>query len=103
MLALVYATLWRPVDPEVEDYLAQETTVVKTFPEHDGKIRPPCGYGLLQAKEEARKVRALRALMRVGKDSRVCRQNKLLDYITCLRSCVLCSNRSASCCSCCYY
>lgn len=72
MQALVYTTLWRPVDPEVEDYLAQETTVVKTSPENDGKIRPPCGYGLLQAKEEARKVRALRSLMRVGKDSKVC-------------------------------
>lgn len=72
MQALVHTTLWRPVDPEVEDCLAQETTVVKTVSEHDGKIRPPCGYGLLQAKEEARKVRALRSLMRVGKDSKLC-------------------------------
>lgn len=71
MQALVHTILWRPVDPEVEDYLAQDTTVVKTFPEDDGKIRPPCGYGLLQAKEEARKVRALRSLMRVGRESTV--------------------------------
>lgn len=62
---LIYAALWRPVDPEVEDQLAQETTVVRSFGEHGGKVRPPCGYGLLQAKEEARKVRALRSLMRV--------------------------------------
>ncbi|KAE8284546.1 Polycystin-1 [Larimichthys crocea] len=61
---LIYAALWRPVDPEVEDQLAQETTVVRSFGEHGGKVRPPCGYGLLQAKEEARKVRALRSLMR---------------------------------------
>ncbi|XP_038592316.1 polycystin-1 [Micropterus salmoides] len=62
--ALIYTTLWRPVDPEVEDQLAQETTVVRAFGEHGGKVRPLCGYGLLQAKEEARKVRALQSLMR---------------------------------------
>lgn len=53
------------MDPEVEDQLAQETTVVRAFGEHGGNVRPPCGYGLLQAKEEARKVRALRSLMKV--------------------------------------
>nr|XP_046233896.1 polycystin-1 [Scatophagus argus] len=62
--ALICTALWRPVDPEVEDQLAQEITVVRTFGEHSRKVRPPCGYGLLQAKEEARKVRALRSLMR---------------------------------------
>ncbi|XP_061823857.1 polycystin-1 [Nerophis lumbriciformis] len=62
--ALIYTIVWRPVDPEVEDQLAQETTVVKASGEHSGKVQPPCGYGLLQAKEEARKVRALRSLMR---------------------------------------
>ncbi|CAB1455219.1 unnamed protein product [Pleuronectes platessa] len=62
--ALIYTVLWRPVDPEVEDHLAQETTVVRAFGEHSAKVRPPCGYGLLQAKDEARKVRALRSLMR---------------------------------------
>uniref|UniRef100_UPI0037E95008 polycystin-1 n=1 Tax=Semicossyphus pulcher TaxID=241346 RepID=UPI0037E95008 len=62
--ALINTALWRPVDPEVEDQLAQESTVVRAFREHGGKVRPPCGYGLLQAKEEARKVRALRSLMR---------------------------------------
>uniref|UniRef100_A0A3B5AAD0 Polycystic kidney disease 1b n=1 Tax=Stegastes partitus TaxID=144197 RepID=A0A3B5AAD0_9TELE len=62
--ALICTALWRPVDPEVEEQLAQETTVVRAFGEHSGKVRPPCGYGLLQAKEEARKVRALRSLMR---------------------------------------
>uniref|UniRef100_A0A3P8QNW3 Polycystic kidney disease 1b n=1 Tax=Astatotilapia calliptera TaxID=8154 RepID=A0A3P8QNW3_ASTCA len=30
-----------------------------------GKVRPPCGYGLLQAKEEARKVQALQSIMRL--------------------------------------
>ncbi|KAM9837407.1 polycystin-1 [Aulostomus maculatus] len=62
--ALIYTAVWRPVDPEVEDQLAQDTTVVRAFGEHVGKVRPPCGYGLLQAKEEARKVRALQSLMR---------------------------------------
>ncbi|XP_037611724.1 polycystin-1 [Sebastes umbrosus] len=62
--ALIYTALWRPVDPEVEEQLAQESTVARAFGEHGGKVRPPCGYGLLQAKEEARKVRALRSLMR---------------------------------------
>ncbi|XP_030255555.1 polycystin-1 [Sparus aurata] len=62
--ALILTAVWRPVDPEVEDQLAQDTTVVRAFGDHAGKIRPPCGYGLLQAKEEARKVRALRSLMR---------------------------------------
>ncbi|XP_039991901.1 polycystin-1 [Xiphias gladius] len=62
--ALIYTALWRPVDPEVEDQLAQETIVVRPFGQHSGKVRPLCGYGLLQAKEEACKVRALRSLMR---------------------------------------
>ncbi|KAK9530722.1 hypothetical protein VZT92_012210 [Zoarces viviparus] len=62
--ALIHTALWRPVDPEVEEQLAQESTVVRAFGEPGGKIRPPCGYGLLQAKEEARKARALRSLMR---------------------------------------
>ncbi|XP_054625120.1 polycystin-1 isoform X1 [Dunckerocampus dactyliophorus] len=62
--ALIYTIVWRPVDPQVEDQLAQETTVVKASGEHSGKVHPPCGYGLLQAKEEARKICALRSLMR---------------------------------------
>lgn len=63
--ALIYTAMWRPVDPEVEDQLAQDATVARTFGEHGRKVHPPCGYGLLQAKEEARKVQALRSLMRV--------------------------------------
>lgn len=63
--ALIYTVLWRPVDPEVEDLLAQDTTVVRSSGEQGAKVRPPCGYGLLQAKDEARKVRALRSLVRV--------------------------------------
>lgn len=77
------------MDPEVEDQLAQETTVVRAFGEHAGKIRPPCGYGLLQAKEEARKVRALRSLMRVGiKLSSILsfRGNQILHLLTYLSS-----------------
>ncbi|KAF7653465.1 hypothetical protein LDENG_00082420 [Lucifuga dentata] len=61
--ALLYAALWRPVDPEVEDCLVQEVKVMRAG-DGGGKVRPPCGYGLLQAKQEARKARALQALMR---------------------------------------
>lgn len=63
--ALIYTVLWRLVDPEVEEQLAREASVVRSFEGNSGKVRPPCGYGLLQAKEEARKVRDLRILMRV--------------------------------------
>ncbi|KAM9832468.1 polycystin-1 [Neosynchiropus ocellatus] len=62
--ALAHTLLWRTVDPEVEDHLALETTVATSFGEDGEKVRPPCGYGLLQAKEEARKVQALKSLMR---------------------------------------
>lgn len=64
MQALIYTVMWGPVDPEVEELLAQETTVVRAAGESSRNIRPPCGYGLLQAKEEARKIQALRSLMR---------------------------------------
>ncbi|XP_068439233.1 polycystin-1 [Clinocottus analis] len=62
--ALIHTALWRPVDAEVEEQLAQQIFVARAFGEQGGKVRPPCGYGLLQAKEEARKGRALRSLMR---------------------------------------
>ncbi|XDV44535.1 hypothetical protein PO909_012797 [Leuciscus waleckii] len=62
--ALYLAAVVRPVDPEVEERLAQETEVRRTEEHMEDKIHPPCGYGLLQAKEEAWKLRKLRALMR---------------------------------------
>ncbi|KAL6475568.1 hypothetical protein MHYP_G00166080 [Metynnis hypsauchen] len=62
--ALYLAAVVKPVDPEVEDRLAQETAVRRMVEEQGTKVRPPCGYGLLQAKEEARKVRMVQALMR---------------------------------------
>ena len=67
MQAVFSAALWRPVDQEVEDLLAQETSVRRTAQEEvqEGAVHPPCGYGLLQAKQEARKVRALSSLMKV--------------------------------------
>lgn len=64
--ALYLAAVVRPVDPEVEERLAQETEVRRTEDDLGDKVHPPCGYGLLQAKEEARKLRKLRALMRVS-------------------------------------
>ncbi|XP_072311941.1 polycystin-1 [Eucyclogobius newberryi] len=62
--ALLCSALWRPVDPEVEEVLAHETSVVRPFTEQSEHVRPPCGYGLLQAKQEAHKVHALTSLMR---------------------------------------
>lgn len=63
--ALICTAIWRPVDPEVEDHLAVETTVVRTSGIHTGMVRPPYGYGLLRAKQEARKAQTLRSLMKV--------------------------------------
>uniref|UniRef100_A0A8C0GYM7 Polycystin 1, transient receptor potential channel interacting n=1 Tax=Chelonoidis abingdonii TaxID=106734 RepID=A0A8C0GYM7_CHEAB len=60
--ALRAALITKPVDSEGEGLV--EEPLVKPVPERIGKVRVPCGYGLLQAKEEARKVRALRVLMR---------------------------------------
>lgn len=103
--ALIHTALWRPVDPEVEEQLAQESTVVRAFGEPGGEVRPPCGYGLLQAKEEARKVRALRSLMRVRMkpnfkiDRRfVSRSVLFVDDLLHL----FCSTACASCSSCCW-
>ncbi|KYO31114.1 hypothetical protein Y1Q_0016466 [Alligator mississippiensis] len=60
--ALRAALITKPVESEAEGLV--EEPLVKPVPECIGKVRVPCGYGLLQAKEEARKVRALQALMR---------------------------------------
>ncbi|XP_055085828.1 polycystin-1 [Periophthalmus magnuspinnatus] len=62
--AVLCSVLWRPVDPEVEEVLSHQSSVVRPFTEHSDTIRPPGGYGLLQAKQEAYKVRALTSLMR---------------------------------------
>ncbi|XP_055006463.1 LOW QUALITY PROTEIN: polycystin-1 [Boleophthalmus pectinirostris] len=62
--AVLCSVLWRPVDTEAEELLSHESSVVRSFTEHSEHIRPPCGYGLLQAKQEAYKVRALTSLMR---------------------------------------
>ncbi|XP_043109222.1 polycystin-1 [Puntigrus tetrazona] len=62
--ALYLAAVVRPVDPEVEERLAQETEVRRTEEDLGDKVHPLSGYGLLQAKEEARKLRTLRVLMR---------------------------------------
>ncbi|TWW81623.1 Polycystin-1 [Takifugu flavidus] len=62
--ALICTTIWRPVDPEVEDQLALETTVVRTSGVHGRRVQPPYGYGLLRAKQEASKVQTLRSLMK---------------------------------------
>lgn len=63
--AMYLASLMKPVDPEVEDRLAKETVVMRMEKDQWFKVRPLCGYGLLHAKEEARKVRILRNLMKV--------------------------------------
>ncbi|XP_029456465.1 polycystin-1-like isoform X2 [Rhinatrema bivittatum] len=60
--ALRAALVTKPVESEGEGLV--EEPLIKKMPECIGKVRAPYGYGLLQAKEEARKVRALRTLMR---------------------------------------
>nr|XP_033817429.1 polycystin-1-like isoform X2 [Geotrypetes seraphini] len=60
--ALRAALVTKPVENEGEGLV--EEPLIKKMPERFGKVRAPCGYGLLQAKEEARKVRALETLMR---------------------------------------
>lgn len=60
--ALRAALLTKPVHSEAEGLV--EKPHIRKMPERVGKVRAPCGYGLLQAKEEARKVRALRKLMK---------------------------------------
>ncbi|XP_054832281.1 polycystin-1-like [Eublepharis macularius] len=59
--ALHAALVSKPVESEGE--VLVEEPLVKQMPERVGKVRVPCGYGLLQAKEEAKKVRLLRGLM----------------------------------------
>ncbi|KAF7248988.1 Polycystin-1 [Varanus komodoensis] len=59
--ALHAALISKPVESEAEGLV--EKPLVKQMPERVGKVRVPCGYGLLQAKEEAKKVRALKNLM----------------------------------------
>nr|XP_032832098.1 polycystin-1 [Petromyzon marinus] len=61
--ALARASLQRRVDPDEDDELVEEP-LVRPAPDPMGKVRPPCGYGLLQAKEEARKLRHLKALVK---------------------------------------
>ncbi|XP_030064193.1 polycystin-1-like [Microcaecilia unicolor] len=60
--ALCAALVTKPVESEGEGLV--EEPLIKKMPERIGKVRAPCGYGLLQAKEEARKLRALQTLMR---------------------------------------
>ncbi|XP_061433033.1 polycystin-1 isoform X1 [Lethenteron reissneri] len=61
--ALARAALQRRVDPDEDDELVEEP-LVRPAPDPMGKVRAPCGYGLLQAKEEARKLRHLKALVK---------------------------------------
>uniref|UniRef100_A0A4W3JYE4 Polycystic kidney disease 1a n=1 Tax=Callorhinchus milii TaxID=7868 RepID=A0A4W3JYE4_CALMI len=62
--ALLLALVTKPVDPDEDDNLVEEP-LIKKMSEKISKVRPPYGYGLLQAKEEARKVRALHTIMKV--------------------------------------
>uniref|UniRef100_A0A8C4R352 Uncharacterized protein n=1 Tax=Eptatretus burgeri TaxID=7764 RepID=A0A8C4R352_EPTBU len=63
-IALYQALLVRPLDPYVDRGLVEEPLVV---PSQDTacKVRAPLGYGLLQAKVEASKLRSLHRLLRV--------------------------------------
>ena len=68
--ALLYTVLWQPVDPEVEELLSREAVVRRPEVEPGATVRPPWGYGLLQARQEAQKALALRSLMKVQRKRR---------------------------------
>ncbi|XP_076856024.1 polycystin-1 [Brachyhypopomus gauderio] len=62
--AVYLAAVVKPVDPEVEERLSWEAVVQSAEEDCKMEVRPPCGYGLQQAKEEARRLRQLHVLMR---------------------------------------
>ncbi|KTF88269.1 hypothetical protein cypCar_00005772 [Cyprinus carpio] len=78
--ALYLVAVVRPVDPEVEDRLAQETEVRKKEEDLGDKVHPLSGYGLLQAKEEARKLRMIRVLMRPVLSAHIPTQAVLIEF-----------------------
>ncbi|XP_067859553.1 polycystin-1 [Heptranchias perlo] len=61
--ALSFAVVAKRVHPDEDDNLVEKPRV-EQISEKIGKVRPPQGYGLLQAKEEAKKVQILHRMLK---------------------------------------
>ncbi|XP_043567133.1 polycystin-1 isoform X1 [Chiloscyllium plagiosum] len=61
--ALYFTVVAKRIHPDEDDNLVAKPRVEQTL-EKIGKVRPPQGYGLLQAKEEARKVQILHRMLK---------------------------------------
>ncbi|XP_072337691.1 polycystin-1 isoform X1 [Scyliorhinus torazame] len=61
--ALYFALVAKRAHPDEDDNLIEEPRV-EQISEKIGKVRPPQGFGLLQAKEEARKVQVLHRMLK---------------------------------------
>uniref|UniRef100_UPI00398EF579 polycystin-1 n=1 Tax=Pristiophorus japonicus TaxID=55135 RepID=UPI00398EF579 len=61
--ALYFAVVAKRVHPDEDDNLVEKPRV-EQISEKIGKVRPPQGYGLLQAKEEAKKVQILHRMLK---------------------------------------
>ncbi|XP_048407707.2 polycystin-1 isoform X2 [Stegostoma tigrinum] len=61
--ALYFAVVAKRIHPDEDDNLVAKPRVEQTS-EKISKVRPPQGYGLLQAKEEARKVQILHRMLK---------------------------------------
>ncbi|XP_078415046.1 polycystin-1 [Cetorhinus maximus] len=61
--ALYFALVAKRIHPDEDDNLVEKPRV-EQISEKIGKVRPPQGYGLLQAKEEARKVQILHRMLK---------------------------------------
>uniref|UniRef100_A0A4W3IKU7 Polycystin 1, transient receptor potential channel interacting n=1 Tax=Callorhinchus milii TaxID=7868 RepID=A0A4W3IKU7_CALMI len=61
--ALYFAMIAKRVHPDEDDNLVERPRV-ELIAEKIGRVRPPQGYGLLQAKEEAKKVHTLHKMLK---------------------------------------
>lgn len=71
--ALYFALVVKRLHPEEEDTLI-ECPLVEHVSERITKVRPPQGFALFQAREEARKVKLLHKML------------KVTGYMSCLHS-----------------
>lgn len=68
--ALYFSLVAKRLHPEEDDTLV-EHPFVEHVSEKIGKVRPPQGFALFQAKEEARKVKLLHSLLKVKRGAGV--------------------------------
>lgn len=63
--ALYFSLVAKRLHPEEDDTLVEQPCV-EHVSERISKVRPPQGFALFQAKEEARKVKLLHRMLKVG-------------------------------------